>query len=127
MATRLFLDTHAVVWLHQGDLARFTKRAVRALEDGLLAYAPIVRLELEFLFEIGRVAVSPTEILGDLRRDIGLEVCLRAAVDVVEVGCGETWTRDPFERCIVAQARCGREALLTRDRKIQENYDLAFW
>ncbi len=127
MATRLYLDTHAVVWLHQGDLTKFSRSALRVLEDSALVYSPAVLLELQFLAEIGRIAPSPEAILTDLRQDIGLEVGTELYLDVMRWACRESWTRDPFDRAIVAHARMSECTLLTRDRKIQERYEAAFW
>lgn len=127
METRLHLDTHAVVWLHQGDLRRFSSQAKERLEDCALLYAPVVQLELTFLFEIGRLRVPSHQILADLQGEIGLESCVHGYADVVQFGCGESWTRDPFDRLIVAQARMDNAPLLSKDQKIQDHYPLAFW
>jgi PIN domain nuclease of toxin-antitoxin system len=39
----------------------------------------------------------------------------------------QTWTRDPFDRIIVAQARLRGAPLLTKDRTIQTHHAEAFW
>lgn len=127
MATRLHLDTHAVVWLHQGALDKFTKRGLEALEAHALVYCPVVALELQFLREIGRLRIAPEQILGDLRKDIGLEANPLEYLRVVWAACREGWTRDPFDRQIVAQARLDNSPLLSRDRVIRENYAATLW
>ena len=127
MAARLYLDTHAVVWLHQGDLSVFSPGGLSAVDSSALVYAPVVMLEIQFLFEIGRISVGPEIILADLRQDVGLEICPQPYLDVMQAACQESWTRDPFDRAIVAQARRTTSPLLTRDRKIQEHYAAAFW
>jgi PIN domain nuclease of toxin-antitoxin system len=43
------------------------------------------------------------------------------------LSCLESWTRAPFDRTIVAQARLDSCPWLSRDRKIQESYSQAFW
>ena len=40
---------------------------------------------------------------------------------------GITWTRDPFDRIIVAQAKIRNSALVTRDREIRLHYSKAVW
>ena len=37
------------------------------------------------------------------------------------------WTRDPFDRLIVGQARASRLGLITKDRQIRRHFDGAFW
>jgi PIN domain nuclease of toxin-antitoxin system len=49
-----------------------------------------------------------------------------------QLTCGEShvsWTRDPFDRLIVAQARCTRRsiALITKDRLIRRHFKGAVW
>ena len=39
----------------------------------------------------------------------------------------EKWSRDPFDRLIVAHAKAQKTPLVTRDEKIRENYRLAVW
>ena len=58
---------------------------------------------------------------------IDLQVCAQSYFDVMQAACSESWTRDPFDRAIVAQARRMDCPLLTRDRKIRDNYSKAFW
>lgn len=39
----------------------------------------------------------------------------------------ESWTRDPFDRIITAQAAVSGAVLLTRDERIRANYRQAVW
>lgn len=124
----LYLDTHVLAWLYQDGAARLTARGAEAIEaaDRLL-YSPIVELELAYLQEIGRIARAPAAILDSLRRDLGLESCKLPFASVVGVALDLAWTRDPFDRLIVAQAAHGQAALLTADRSILDHYQQAFW
>ena len=51
---------------------------------------------------------------------------LLSHIDVVPVDA-ESWTRDPFDRMIVAQAALREAPLLTKDRVLHEHYDRAVW
>ncbi len=46
---------------------------------------------------------------------------------VVERAMTLSWTRDPFDRVIVATADLHGAPLLTRDERIRENYPAAVW
>ncbi len=87
----------------------------------------MVLLEMEMLREIGRLNASPSEFLTILRRDFEVAVCRIPWHEVVEVSLSEYWTRDPFDRLIVANARVAGGKLATRDRRILENYAEAIW
>ena len=87
----------------------------------------MVTLELQYLFEIKRVTRPAADVVAFLAGAIGLVLCDLAFADVASAACAETWTRDPFDRVIVAQARMRGEPLLTKDRIIRRRYDEAMW
>ncbi len=39
----------------------------------------------------------------------------------------EGWTRDPFDRLIVANAKAANASLVTKDERILKNYSRAVW
>ena len=80
----------------------------------------MVRLELQYLYEIGRAKVGAEAVLGDLRRSIGLSYCARPFTQIIETAERFSWTRDPFDRIIVAQAAIGRNLLVTKDSSLLE-------
>lgn len=123
----LHLDTHVLVWLYAGDPGRFPSRARAALDHAHLVYSPIVELELRYLFEIGRITVAAKDILSYLEARIGVARDQALYSSVVKESCGLSWTRDPFDRLIVGAALVGGHPLLTRDREIRRNCQLAFW
>lgn len=124
----LYLDTHVLVWLHQDAAARLTPRGAAAIETAeRLLISPIVELELTYLHEIGRITCPAATILDLLRRDLELETCKLPFASVVGASIGQTWTRDPFDRLIVAQAAHGQATLLTADRTILTHYSKALW
>lgn len=120
--TSLFLDTHVVCWLYFGQLDRFSASATKLLEKRDLYVSPIVKLELQYLNEIEKIKAEPTKLLGYLERNLGLAIASHAFTDVVEVALDESWTRDPFDRIIVAHARLSKAQLMTQDRKISLNF-----
>jgi len=124
----LYLDTHVLAWLYQDGATRLSPRGADAIEraDVLLA-SPIVELELTYLQEIGRITCDAATILDSLRRDLELDTCRLPFASVVGAALAQTWTRDPFDRLIVAQAAHGQKPLLTADTNLREHYPLAFW
>ena len=127
MESIVHLDTHAVVWLYSGDLTLFSKNAIKAIDNYDLLISPAVELELQYLLEIERIIVPPSEILNALAVDVGLRKCNQHFASVVAHAVQMTWTRDPFDRLIVGQAAIQQSHLLTKDRVILTNYKNAFW
>ncbi len=87
----------------------------------------MVALELEYLFETGRISEPARIILQALARDIGLSLCDLPFADVAGAALRQSWTRDPFDRIIVAQAALRRTSLITKDADIRAHYDRALW
>lgn len=123
----VYLDTHIVVWLFAGLVEKFTPNARELINTQDILVSPIVRLELQYLHEIQRVAEAADGIITDLAGRIGLKVCNRAFDAVVVQALALDWTRDPFDRLIVAQASLGNNVLISKDEQILEHYAHARW
>lgn len=121
------LDTHVVCWLYSGRIDLLSASAKAALEVGRLAVSPIVDLELQFLNEIGRISKGPREILKALADEIGLSLSEEPLQQVIARARELHWTRDPFDRLIVADALAGGAYLVTRDVLIREQCASALW
>ena len=121
------LDTHVVVWLYTGQVEEFSTGAVAAIEEHQLVVSPMVQLELSYLHEIGRLTVGGAEIVADLSRRVGLERSDVSLDALVETAAALTWTRDPFDRLIVADAFVSGATLLTKDRTIHGRTAIARW
>ncbi len=121
------LDTHVVVWLYAGDVNRLSPTAVKLIELHDLQFAPMVELEIQYLFEIKRTTLPAHDVMRDLRRRIGLRPVDVPFADVVMEAVQMNWTRDPFDRLIAATAVATDTPLLTADETILKNLDLATW
>ncbi|MGQ0623135.1 MAG: type II toxin-antitoxin system VapC family toxin [Sporichthyaceae bacterium] len=121
------LDTHIVVWLHTANTAALPQYVRSALDAGPLSVSPMVELELNLLHEIGRTAGPGGAVLANLARTIGLTVSQIPFARVVSEAAALSWTRDPFDRVICAQALAENALLLTRDRRIHANFEGARW
>jgi len=89
--------------------------------------SPIVKFELAYLYEIRRITKSPKVALNYLSKHIGLkvhDVSLEALVNKAET---LVWTRDPFDRLIVAHAATENHLLVSKDKNIRKNYSQASW
>jgi PIN domain nuclease of toxin-antitoxin system len=117
-----------VVWLYGlGPKCLAPKVAQLLEESGDIRISPMVRLEMQYLYEIGRVGQQPLPVLDVLQSDLGLVVCDAGFPAIVRVAESQTWTRDPFDRLIVAQASLFDAPLVTKDATVQANYPQAIW
>ena len=66
-------------------------------------------------------------MLAALRQSIGLEIADVSLAELTDAATGLTWTRDPFDRMIAAQAIVTDVPLITADRTILANLPLATW
>ena len=113
----ILLDTNAVIWLHDRH-----PRAAALERDGRPLYvSPATLLELQVLTESGRLSLrrgaTPQQLLGDDRwaqDDPAAAAWFEAALDI-------GWTRDVFDRLLVAHARFRRWRLATADALILEH------
>jgi PIN domain nuclease of toxin-antitoxin system len=123
----ILLDTHVVVWLYE-DPQRLIPTPVRQrLEEESLALSPFVRLELEYLSEVGKLSVPPQTIVDELAPRLELALTDPPAALVCQTALGLSWTRDPFDRLLSAQALATATPLVTKDRTIREHLSLAWW
>lgn len=123
----IYLDTHVVVWLYAGEHARFTGTARRLIETESLLISPVLLLELALLEETGRIKVQAKTIFTELQESLALSICDLPFAEVSVAALQLKWTRDPFDRLIVAQAFTRGAKLITKDRSIRRHFKDAVW
>ncbi len=108
----ILLDTNAVIWL-DGNHPR-TRGLARSASR--LFVSPATLLELQMLDELGRLRLR-----GGVRGIVESErwqLDDPPAIDWFERATEESWTRDPFDRLIVAHAHVRGFRLATGDGAI---------
>jgi PIN domain nuclease of toxin-antitoxin system len=122
-----YLDTHAASWLAHGP-RRMGRDAIRLIQRAELLISPMVLIELEYLREIGRLKLPGKDVLLKLQQELGVRLCDLPFADVARAALDEKWTRDPFDRVIVAQAKVnGLAPLISSDEQIAEHYPRTVW
>lgn len=123
----IYLDTHVVVWLYAGQTEKLSEKSRSCINENDIYISPIVRLELQYLFEINRITPNPQRVISALSDAIGLNVCDKNFYQIVQCAQQYSWTRDPFDRIIVAQAALNDNILLTKDQTILTHFKQAVW
>ncbi|HEX3917012.1 MAG TPA: PIN domain-containing protein [Caulobacteraceae bacterium] len=121
------IDTHVVIWLAERRESQLSPLARRLVERESLEISPMVVMELETLRERGRLRNEPARLIAVVTRDFGLtqsEVRFDALIDAARTFA---WTRDPFDRLIVANAIADDTRLITADEIILANFKDAVW
>lgn len=77
--------------------------------------------------EAGRTTAPTVEVLDALNATLGLVLCDVPFPAVVRAAEVFTWTRDPFDRLITAQACLFDAPLVTRDELLHRHYEHAAW
>ncbi len=118
----LLLDTHALVWLVEGNRRLGSvalEKINQALADGQLAVASISFWEIAMLVEKGRLEFNIE--LDIWRHDLlqnGLQEISLTGAAAIRAGQLKDFHGDPADRMIVATAIENSAVLITADRKI---------
>jgi PIN domain nuclease of toxin-antitoxin system len=107
----ILLDTNALLWLDRNHprsrpLTRQRRR---------LYVSPASLLEIQLLTEVGRVRLRRGTTPVTLSRDERWLVDSPPSIGWFEEALALTWTRDPFDRLLVAHARTRGWRLATAD------------
>ena len=127
MLPTTYLDTHVLVRLYLGEADKLSARAREVIEAGDLLASPAAVLELEFLHEVGRLKPDASKVIAALTMDVGLRTCELPFHTVARLAIAEKWSRDPFDRLIVANTKARDAVLVTRDERIRKNVSNAIW
>ena len=116
------LDTHVAAALYEGRSGGFTPATRRALDRGKVMISPAVLLELELLHEIGRLRTGGAHVADYLARELDIHIASDRFADVAREALALMFTRDPFDRLIVAHATLLKAPLVTMDTTIRRHY-----
>lgn len=122
----IHLDTHVVAWMYAGDHQRLAPVLPQLIRNRLVV-SPMVGLELQYLYEAGRTSQPAGIVIKDLAERAGLRVAGTPFPRVVQAALGLSWTRDPFDRLIAAQALVESAPLLTQDSHLLAHCAAARW
>jgi PIN domain nuclease of toxin-antitoxin system len=123
-----YLDTHVVVWLAAGKVSRISPKAKAQLERSELLISPVVLLELEYVHELKRVKLPARDLFQKVAHEVGVRLCDLSFASIVASSLDEKWTRDPFDRLIVANAKAsGFAPLVSADEEIRRRYPRTIW
>jgi PIN domain nuclease of toxin-antitoxin system len=121
------VDTHALIWLYEENAKAFSSRGREMLEASHIIIPSFVWLELVMMEQKGRLGHS----LASLQSFIAKTLTIRALKADISKICRAahplTWTRDPFDRMIVAECIFHNIPLVTKDRLIRKHYKKAIW
>lgn len=113
--------------MNNGDIESFPQKVTTCIEQDNLFISPIVILELEYLYERGKVLETSQDIIKNLKTLADLEICPEPFLNIIQEALEIKWTRDSFDRLIVAHAQAKKAILLTKDQTILKNYKKAVW
>lgn len=119
------LDTHIATAFYDGRTAGLSAPTLQMIDRQPITLSPAVLLELELLHEIGRLRVGAATIARELDRRLTIRVAGERFADVVFEALALAFTRDPFDRLIVAHAALLRASLVTHDALLQRHYAAA--
>jgi PIN domain nuclease of toxin-antitoxin system len=119
---KLLLDTHFVLWI--------VLQVPRIDEfDWLDRYrpwgvSPVSFLEIASLSEVGRLETDASALQEAIGRDPRFVIDEVALSTLVTRALSLDWTRDPFDRLLVAHSLARSAPLCTLDRRIRRSHSL---
>lgn len=118
----LLLDTHFLLWIvtDAARLAAFPWLADRRP----WGVSPVSFLEVQFLAEAGRIEARTPELVDAVQSDPRFLVDEPPLLALVRAALDIGWTRDPFDRLLVAHSEARRVPLCTVDRVIAARHAL---
>jgi PIN domain nuclease of toxin-antitoxin system len=123
-----YLDTHVVLWLAAGKVNRLSPKAKGLLDRSELLLSAMAFLELEYLHELGRTKLRAGDLLKKVEYETKLRLCDLPFPAVASAALDEKWTRDPFDRLIVANAKANGFAwLISADEQMGKHYPRTVW
>ena len=124
----IMLDTHVVIWIYENPVKLITPFLRDLINQNDIFISPMVELEIEYLYEINRIKINADKILVYLNREIGLNILYENDWKFIfQLSKKLKWTRDPFDRLIVAHAAIDSTQLITKDEKIHQYYKQSLW
>jgi len=127
MESLIFLDTHVAVWLYSGEFNLFKPKTLKLINENPVCISHIVRLEMKYLNEIGRISLQPDVIIAALAAEIGLVYSDNNIDRIISQAIHLDFTRDPFDRIIVADASINNSIVISKDSNIIKNYKNTVW
>lgn len=114
---RLLLDTHVVLWWLTDDdtLSADVKEMIDTEAEVFLSAAAV--WEIAIKQALGKLT-GPADLLDVLDRSGLVELPIRSR-HAVDAGQLPPLHRDPFDRMLIAQARCEGLTLLSRDPQLR--------
>jgi PIN domain nuclease of toxin-antitoxin system len=123
-----YMDTQVVLWLASGKFDRLTSKARGLLDRSELLLSAMAYLELEYLYELGKTKFRARDLLEKVSHETSLRLCDLPFAAISSAALDEKWTRDPFDRLIVANAKANGFAwLISADEQIARHYPRTVW
>jgi PIN domain nuclease of toxin-antitoxin system len=123
-----YLDTHVVLWLAAGKVNRLSTKARGLLDRSELLLSAMAYLELEYLYELGKTKFRAGDLLKKVEHETKLRLCDLPFPAIASAALDEKWTRDPFDRLIVANAKANGFAwLISADEQMRKLYPRTVW
>lgn len=120
----ILLDTHMLLWILSGS--KKLKAFPKLKNFPYWTVSPISLLEMKFLSEVGRLEVDFEPVISQLKQDERFRIDSIPLEDICEAAFGLIWTRDPFDRLLVAHSMAASIPLATCDTLIRQNYSHTF-
>jgi PIN domain nuclease of toxin-antitoxin system len=122
----IHLDTNVALWLSQGREGKLSSRARAMIRRAPAVLSPVVFFELDLLYEQGKQELDGEMVRAKLTR-LRIKDSSASMAAVARAASRLSWTREPWDRLIVANAIADGAKLVTADSHIRAHFADAVW
>jgi PIN domain nuclease of toxin-antitoxin system len=121
------LDTHSLIFhLYDPDFLGPNAKKVFIDPSSKFLVPTMALLEMQYLIEIGKIESAISDCIRYIEQSENMRIVSLAESELADA-IAEKGSRDPFDRTILAAARCRLIPIITRDRWMKSRYPRVIW
>jgi len=126
---KILLDTHAFIWFVENDSnLTLTSKNIIQDESNIIFLSIISLWEIVIKINLKKLEISQSiEKIFDLIPENGFEILPILPHHLIELNKLQFYHRDPFDRLLVAQAKCENVHFISKDEILDKYGIIRIW
>ncbi len=120
--TKILIDTHVLLWILSNS--KKLKEIFWIKNYSFYVVSPLSFLEMQYLHECRKISIQVIKVVEQMRKDTRFLIDSPDFEKVFLAAMNLSWTRDPFDRLLVAHSLVQNLPFATCDRVILSHHVL---